>query len=60
MMIFIAGMMFGGFGGVLILLFVQGAYKGDETWRIECDKEFLYQNKEKSALRSQSRSNGNK
>ncbi|MFD1902781.1 hypothetical protein [Enterococcus termitis] len=60
MMIFIAGMMFGSFGGVLIMLFVQGAYNGDAEWKIECDKEFMNQDRERSALRSQSRSKGNK
>lgn len=59
MMIFIAGMMFGSFSGVLVLLFLQGAYKDDHNWKAECDKQY-FENQERSALHSQSKSNGNK
>lgn len=59
MMLFIAGMMFGSFSGVLVLLFLQGAYKNDHAWQVECDRQYL-ENQERSALRLQSKSKGNK
>lgn len=59
MMIFIAGMMFGSFSGVLVMLFLQGAYKDDHAWQADCDRQYL-ETKERSALRSQSKSKGNK
>ncbi|MGX7265708.1 hypothetical protein ACWOEF_17060 [Enterococcus crotali] len=52
-------MVVGSFGSILILLFFQGTYKGDHTWKMKCDRQYL-ENQKEPALRSQSRSKSNK